>query len=96
MGWGSGTANFPYLVDPYSALQTFIHSVKNNAVIEAVLDDYSPQVATIASLADICLVFAVSPFRSFAEISLTTSLVQNSDSGEGYVRTWSLLASLRC
>nr|AFK65507.1 beta glucosidase [Glaciozyma antarctica] len=58
MGWGSGTANFPYLVDPYSALQTFIHSVKNNAVIEAVLNDYSPQVATIASLADICLVFA--------------------------------------
>lgn len=64
MGWGSGTANFPYLVDPYSALQNFIHSVKGNAVIEAVLNDYSPQVATIASLADVCLVFAVSSLQS--------------------------------
>jgi beta-glucosidase len=58
MGWGSGTANFPYLIDPYSAIQTYVHESKPTTVIEAVLDDFAlAQVGTVARQADTCLVF---------------------------------------
>lgn len=59
IGWGSGTANFPYLIDPLSAIQNYVHSENPTAVVEYVLDDYNyAQVNATASQADVCLVFA--------------------------------------
>ncbi|KAJ7612270.1 glycoside hydrolase superfamily [Roridomyces roridus] len=59
MGWGSGTANFPYLIDPLAAITTHINSMDPTVVVEGVLNDYNlAQVKTIGSLADTCLVFA--------------------------------------
>ncbi|KAJ6533509.1 beta-glucosidase [Mycena capillaripes] len=58
MGWGSGTANFPYLVDPASAISTHIQSINPTVVIDTVLNDFNlGQVNTVAQLADACLVF---------------------------------------
>ncbi|KAJ7120054.1 beta-glucosidase [Mycena epipterygia] len=58
MGWGSGTANFPYLVDPLSAISTHIHSIDPTVVVEGVLNDYNTkEITAVASLADTCLVF---------------------------------------
>ncbi|KAJ7625259.1 beta-glucosidase [Mycena polygramma] len=58
MGWGSGTANFPYLVDPLSAISTHIQSINPTVVIDSVLNDFNlGQVNTVAQLADACLVF---------------------------------------
>ncbi|GJJ08024.1 hypothetical protein Clacol_002231 [Clathrus columnatus] len=58
MGWGSGTANFPYLVDPLSAIQTYIHSQDPTVVVDFLLDDFNyGQAQTIAAQADTCLVF---------------------------------------
>ncbi|KAJ7833847.1 glycoside hydrolase superfamily [Mycena olivaceomarginata] len=58
MGWGSGTANFPYLVDPLSAISTHIESIDPTATIGAVLNDFNlDAVRTVASTADACLVF---------------------------------------
>ncbi|KAF8575983.1 glycoside hydrolase family 3 protein [Ramaria rubella] len=58
MGWGSGTANFPYLIDPLSAIQTFVHDQAPTIPIEAVLDDFNyAQVTTVGAEADVCLVF---------------------------------------
>ncbi|KAJ7246992.1 glycoside hydrolase superfamily [Mycena rebaudengoi] len=57
MGWGSGTANFPYLVDPLSAIQTHIRSINPTVVVEGVLNDYNMgQIAAVSSLADTCIV----------------------------------------
>lgn len=39
MGWGSGTANFPYLVTPLEALNA--RAIKDGTRIEAVLDNYA-------------------------------------------------------
>ncbi|KAJ7861767.1 glycoside hydrolase superfamily [Mycena leptocephala] len=58
MGWGSGTANFPYLVDPASAISTHIQSIDPTVVIDSITNDYNlGQVATVGQLADACLVF---------------------------------------
>ncbi|KAJ7169218.1 glycoside hydrolase superfamily [Mycena crocata] len=58
MGWGSGTANFPYLVDPLAAITAHIQSIDPDVVIEGVLNDFdTAQVSNVASLADTCLVF---------------------------------------
>ncbi|KAJ7099289.1 glycoside hydrolase superfamily [Mycena belliarum] len=58
MGWGSGTANFPYLVDPLSAIGAHVQSIDPSVVVEGVLNDFNlRQVATVSSLADACLVF---------------------------------------
>ncbi|KAK4703614.1 beta-glucosidase, partial [Phenoliferia sp. Uapishka_3] len=85
MGWGSGSANFPYrtsvipscstfthasltVVDPLSAIQTFVHSQNPTAVVEGMTNDYNYfQAQAVARQADICLVFV------------------NADSGEGYI-----------
>ena len=53
----SGSANFPYLVDPLSAIQTHVHSENGRAVVEGVLNDYAAQVGAVARQADVCLVF---------------------------------------
>ncbi|KAJ6578318.1 beta-glucosidase, partial [Mycena capillaripes] len=58
MGWGSGTANFPYLVDPASAISRHIRSINHTVPIDTVLNDFNlAQVTTVAQLADACLVF---------------------------------------
>jgi beta-glucosidase len=69
MGWGSGTANFPYLVTPeqaiqnevltYSAGKTNVFSVTDNGALE--------QIADVASQSTVALVFV------------------NADSGEGFI-----------
>ncbi|KAJ6563389.1 glycoside hydrolase superfamily [Mycena vulgaris] len=58
MGWGSGTANFPYPIDPLAAITTHVQSIDPTVVVEGVLNDYNlGQVSTVASLSDACLVF---------------------------------------
>ncbi|EIN08756.1 hypothetical protein PUNSTDRAFT_120347 [Punctularia strigosozonata HHB-11173 SS5] len=58
MGWGSGTANFPYLIDPSAAINSFINANKPTIPVEAIFNDYNyAQVASVASVADTCLVF---------------------------------------
>lgn len=72
MGWGSGTANFPYLITPLEAIK---HRVRHNrGDIEDVTDDYAyDQMTALAhrvsqpGVGGVCIVFA------------------NSDSGEGYI-----------
>ncbi|KAJ5219064.1 uncharacterized protein N7498_001163 [Penicillium cinerascens] len=69
MGWGSGTANFPYLITPeqaiqnevltYSAGKTNVFSVTDNGALD--------QMADVASQSAVALVFV------------------NADSGEGYI-----------
>lgn len=58
MGWGSGTAQFPYLVDPLSAITSHISSQQSSAVIKSALNDTDlPSAIAAASAADTCLVF---------------------------------------
>ncbi|KAF7375316.1 Beta-glucosidase [Mycena sanguinolenta] len=58
MGWGSGTANFPYLIDPLAAITAHIQDIDKTVVVEGVLDDFNlAQIGNVASLADTCLVF---------------------------------------
>ncbi|KAF8160393.1 beta glucosidase [Mycena galopus ATCC 62051] len=58
MGWGSGTANFPYLIDPLAAISHHIQSINPTVVIEGILDDFDASSQTIiAQLADPCIVF---------------------------------------
>lgn len=70
MGWGSGTANFPYLITPLEAIKAEVQL--NNGAIESVTDDYAyTQMAALARRATqvdgVCIAFG------------------NSDSGEGYI-----------
>lgn len=70
MGWGSGTANFPYLITPLEAIKSEVRSHRGN--IESVTDDFAySQIAALARRAGdvdgVCLVFA------------------NADAGEGYI-----------
>jgi len=58
MGWGSGTANFPYLIDPAAAIVNFVHSEKPTVPVEVVLNDFNlGGVVKVADVADTCLVF---------------------------------------
>lgn len=56
MGWGSGSTNFPYLVDPLSAIQT--RALKDRTVVQYVLNNYDVQLidSTVAQ-AEVCLLF---------------------------------------
>ena len=59
MGWGSGTANFPYLIDPLAAITSFVRENNPQVPVEGVLNDFNlGQVSSVASHADTCLVFA--------------------------------------
>ncbi|KZS91574.1 hypothetical protein SISNIDRAFT_413800 [Sistotremastrum niveocremeum HHB9708] len=59
MGWGSGTANFPYLIDPLSAIANWVHENSPDTMIEYVTNDYNyNQVTSLATQADLCMVFA--------------------------------------
>ncbi|KZP08821.1 glycoside hydrolase family 3 protein [Athelia psychrophila] len=58
MGWGSGAATFPYLIDPYSAIQNYAHNANPSLVIQAVLSDFNyTAVNAMTSQADTCIVF---------------------------------------
>lgn len=70
MGWGSGTANFPYLVTPVEALKAQV--LANRQTFESVLDDYAYTQA--ASLA-----------RRIPYVNGAAIVFVNSDSGEGYI-----------
>ncbi|KZP19075.1 glycoside hydrolase family 3 protein, partial [Athelia psychrophila] len=59
IGWGSGTANFPYLIDPLAAITAYIRSLNPTSVVQGVLSDFNyAQVNATAAQADTCLVFA--------------------------------------
>ena len=56
MGWGSGTANFPYLITPDTAIQNFV--IGQGGSYESVFDNYaSQQINTLAGRASVALVF---------------------------------------
>ncbi|KAI4086010.1 MAG: hypothetical protein LQ344_007924 [Seirophora lacunosa] len=56
MGWGSGTANFPYLVTPETAIQNEILS--NNGVFQSITDNFAgTQIQALASQASVAIVF---------------------------------------
>ncbi|MCJ1356385.1 MAG: hypothetical protein MMC33_006380 [Icmadophila ericetorum] len=57
IGWGSGTANFPYLVTPATAIQNEV--VGNNAVFQAIFDNYDTSaIQALAGQATVAIVFA--------------------------------------
>ena len=56
MGWGSGTANFPYLVTPETAIQNIL--VNRGSSIEAITDNYANnQIKALARRASVAIVF---------------------------------------
>ncbi|KAL8726209.1 MAG: hypothetical protein Q9181_006139 [Wetmoreana brouardii] len=56
MAWGSGTANFPYLITPETAIQNEV--VSNNGVFQSITDNFaSTQIASLASQASVAIVF---------------------------------------
>ncbi|KAL8720085.1 MAG: hypothetical protein Q9225_002992 [Loekoesia sp. 1 TL-2023] len=56
MGWGSGTANFPYLVTPETAIQNEV--VSNNGVFQSITDNFAgTQILSLASQASVAIVF---------------------------------------
>lgn len=70
MGWGSGTANFPYLVTPLEAIKAEVLS--NNGAIEDVVDNY----ATTQTLA---------LARRVPDVDGVCIVFVNADAGEGYL-----------
>lgn len=58
MGYGSGTAEFPYLVTPEQAIQNYVLTQTNSEVF-AILDNYADsQIPNVATQADVAIVFA--------------------------------------
>jgi beta-glucosidase len=56
MGWGSGTAQFSYLVTPLEALQW--HARQDGSAFQWVLDDFNyPLIASTAQQATVCFAF---------------------------------------
>ncbi|KAF2875437.1 beta-glucosidase [Massariosphaeria phaeospora] len=56
MGWGSGTADFPYLITPLEAIKSQVAS--NGGVIQSVTDNWAySQIAALAKQASVALVF---------------------------------------
>ncbi|KAI7496165.1 Beta-glucosidase [Hortaea werneckii] len=70
MGWGSGTAEFPYLVTPLEAIKAKVRS--NGKSIEGITDDYA--YSQINSLAN-----------SAAQVDGACIVFANADGGEGYI-----------
>ncbi|KAJ5084569.1 hypothetical protein NUU61_009148 [Penicillium alfredii] len=69
MGWGSGTANFPYLITPEQAIQNEVLNYGNGQTnVFAITNDWAlDAIASVASQASVALVFV------------------NADSGEGFI-----------
>ena len=58
MGWGSGTANFPYLVDPLSAIAKWVRSQDPTVVVDFLLEDFNlKQAGILAARSELCMVF---------------------------------------
>lgn len=58
MAWGSGSANFPYLVTPDSALQS--QALSDGTVYQSVLDNYATsQIEALVSQADVTTIVFV-------------------------------------
>jgi beta-glucosidase len=58
MGYGSGTAEFPYLITPEQAIQQYVLTQTDGEVF-AILDNYADgQVKNVAGQADVAIVFA--------------------------------------
>ena len=56
IGWGSGTANFPYLVTPETAIQNEV--LKNQGVFQSITDNFAGiQINDLASQASVAIVF---------------------------------------
>ena len=56
MGWGSGTASFPYLVTPETAIQNEV--VGKNHVFQSITDNFaSQQIQSLAGQASVAIVF---------------------------------------
>ena len=56
MAWGSGSANFPYLVTPDTAIQNEV--VGNNGVYQSITDNFnSMQIQSLATQASVAIVF---------------------------------------
>ncbi|KAL2352850.1 putative beta-glucosidase [Cryomyces antarcticus] len=70
MAWGSGTANFPFLITPLTAIQNEL--VANNAAVESVTDNWAAsQIEALASRVN--------------DVEGVAIVFVNSDSGEGYI-----------
>lgn len=55
-GWGSGTANYPYLVSPMAAIED--QAIADGSVFQAVTDDYAyAQATAVAAQASVAIVF---------------------------------------
>ncbi|KAI9702205.1 MAG: hypothetical protein M1820_006287 [Bogoriella megaspora] len=71
VGWGSGTANFPYLVTPLTAIQEKVRSQGGD--VEEILDNYAyTQITALARRAD--------------QLDGVAIVFVNADSGEGYIQ----------
>ncbi|KAL8866339.1 MAG: hypothetical protein Q9174_006364, partial [Haloplaca sp. 1 TL-2023] len=56
MGWGSGTADFPYLITPDTAIQNEV--IRNDGVYQSITDNFAgEQIADLASQASVAVVF---------------------------------------
>ncbi|SCV70580.1 BQ2448_3342 [Microbotryum intermedium] len=61
MGWGSGTVNFPYLVDPLSAIRYKLSQTNPKTSISSVLDNNATSaIQRLARSMEKCLVFVAS------------------------------------
>jgi hypothetical protein len=71
-------ANFPYLIDPYSAIQNYVHNKSPNTTIQAVLDDFDyGAVNETVIQADACFVFAnADSGEGYVHISLLATNIQ--------------------
>ena len=69
MGWGSGTTEFPYLVDPLSAISS--HAAADGTTVRV-------------SISDSDLAAAAAAAAAAAEVEVAFVFV-NADSGEGYI-----------
>lgn len=59
IGWGSGTADFPYLISPLEALQR--QAVEDHSQISWILDDYAyDNITQLADRQDLSIVFVAS------------------------------------
>jgi beta-glucosidase len=58
MGWGSGTANFPYLVTPEEAIQNYVLTQTNGETFTITDNGAIAQAVALAGQADVTLVFA--------------------------------------
>jgi beta-glucosidase len=57
MGWGSGTTEFPYLIDPLSAITSHLNT--SGVTITSVLNEFNTtQVTNAAKNKSVCLVFS--------------------------------------